>query len=165
MSKDSESEIIEDFQTDWISLGALLEAIRIQFDSITEICILHAPSCDSIREFIIMADTKDTNCWTPIDVYPATQVVVDTGDDTSLSLPYDVVKIRNEGRGNVQSALMTTVYTGKNVPDVEPLDIEAGLALLQKKLNGICPICGAQTDSLEQHYIEQLSCGEGNFSP
>ncbi|MDB2269383.1 hypothetical protein PM035_17220, partial [Halorubrum ezzemoulense] len=122
MNKHSESDIVEDCQTDWIALGALLDAIRTQFDSITEICILHAPSCDNIREFIIMADTKYANCWTPVDVSPATQVVVDTDDGTSLRLPYDVVKIRNDGRGNAQSPLMTTVYTIKNVSHVEQLD-------------------------------------------
>ncbi|GGI97082.1 hypothetical protein GCM10008995_03800 [Halobellus salinus] len=85
--------------------------------------------------------------------------MIDTGEAQPLSLPFDVMATV-DGPGHLQGSDGTTVYMADNVKGAESRELDAGLSILRQKLAGVCPSCGDEIESVDDHYRESRTCRE-----
>lgn len=164
MSRDSKLEIAEDSQADGIPLETLLQTIHDQFEHVVEIHVAHLPTPSEVSQLWITVHTGDADSLEKyLDVSPATHVTIDTGNNSPLRLPYTAIATF-DGPGHIQGTEGTTVYMAETVLGANARDMETGLTRLRQKLSGICPTCGEQVEDLRQHYDEQRTCAEHDFS-
>lgn len=163
MNRDSELELAEDSQTGGIPLETLLETIYGRFEHVAEIHAAHLPTLPDVSELWITVHAGDAESFEEyLDVSSATHVIIDTGDEAPLRLPYTTIATF-DGPGHAQGTEGTTVYMAETVFGANPRDMETGLTRLRQKLSGICPICGEQVEGLRQHYDEKRACAEADF--
>ena len=135
---------------------SLVDKVFDKYDEIFEIYVNHPlPYGDSsLYMKIITPEVEPFQKW--LDIEPTEPVTIELPDGDSVDLPIMVLATW-DGPGNVQGPAGTSIYLSEDVLD-GPRDIETGLSMFRKKVNGKCPTCDEEVDKLSHHYLENTHC-------
>jgi len=121
-------------ETKRIGIESLIGEIFDQFDYIAEVYVAHLPSASEVAQLHITVHTGEAESLEQyLDLTPADEVTIDTGETEAFSLPFDVMATV-DGAGHIQGAEGTTVYMADNVIGAESRELDAGLSMLRQKL-------------------------------
>jgi len=145
-------------ETKQIAIESLLEQINDQFDYIAEIYVAHLPLAPNVSDLHITVHTGEAESFEEyIEITSAEEVMVDIGENKSVSLPFDVMATC-DGPGHIHGSEGTAVYMADNVIGAKSRELDTGLSILRKKLAGVCPSCEESVETIISHYRDNHTC-------
>jgi len=141
-----------------MQLESLIEQLMNKYEHIAEIHIAHPDLSGSETYIHVKVHTGEAESIEEyLDIVPSGNIKVKTADERSWTLPVTVMATY-DGPGNIQRTSGTTIYMSDDVIGAESRDIETGISMFRKKLVGMCPHCGAEPESLIDHYRDNMDC-------
>ena len=145
-------------ETKQIAIESLLEQINDQFDYTAEIYVAHLPLAPNVSDLRITVHTDEAESFEEyIEITSAEEVMVDIGENKSVSLPFDVMATC-DGPGHIHGSEGTTVYMSDDVMGAKSRELDTGLSILRKKLAGVCPSCEENVETVISHYRDNHAC-------